>query len=132
MIVPANPKSTPSKWTKSPPALVARLDALLCHAPAAERRQMFGYPCAFLQGNMFTGLFQESMLFRLSPADKAEFLKLPGAALFEPIKGRVMSEYVTVPEAMLADETALTSWLSRSLAYAGSLPPKQKKPAGRA
>ncbi len=122
------PKMEAGKWTKSPPELVARLDALLCHAPGAERRQMFGYPCAFVQGNMFTGLFQERMFFRLSSSDKAEFLKLPGAVPFEPIKGRVMSEYVTVPEALLTDQEFLNNWLGRSLAYAGSLPPKQKKP----
>ncbi len=123
----AKPKMEAATWRKSPPELVAKLDALLKHAPDAERRVMFGFPCAFLQGNMFTGLHQEHMFFRLSELDKAEFLKLPGAASFEPVKGRVMSEYVTVPESMLADEGQLKTWLDRSLAYVRTLPPKVRK-----
>jgi TfoX/Sxy family transcriptional regulator of competence genes len=130
--MPAKPQTQMPGWRKSPPTLVARLDALLCHAPGAERRQMFGYPCAFLHGNMFIGLFQDQLFIRLSEADRKEFLQQPGAAPFEPIKGRPMKEYVTAPEVLLADESALERWLARSLAYAGTLPPREKKRGGRA
>ena len=40
------------KWKKSPPELVATFDAAIAGKPGVERRQMFGYPCAFLNGNM--------------------------------------------------------------------------------
>lgn len=130
--MPAKPKLEAAAWRKSSPELVSKLDALLKHAPDAERRVMFGFPCAFLQGNMFTGLFQVHMFFRLDETDKAEFLKLSGATPFEPVKGRVMSEYVTVPQSMLADEVQLKTWLARSLAYVRSLPVKEKKAHGKA
>jgi TfoX/Sxy family transcriptional regulator of competence genes len=125
--MPAKPKMEAAPWRKSSPEMVAKLDVLLKQIPEAERRVMFGFPCAFLHGNMFTGLYQEQMFFRLAATDKAEFLKLPGATPFEPVKGRVMREYVTVPQSMLEDEVQLKTWLARSLMYALSLPVKVKK-----
>ena len=130
--MPAKPKMEAAAWRKSPPELVAKLDALLKHAPDAERRVMFGFPCAFLQGNMFTGLHQEQLFFRLSEVDKAKFLEIPGSTPFEPVKGRVMDEYVTVPQPMLVDEVQLKTWLARSLAYVRLLPVKVKKGRGKA
>jgi hypothetical protein len=65
---------------------------------------------------------------RLEENDRAELLAQPGAHLFEPMEGRPMREYVVFPEAMLSDRAALTAWLAKGLAYAASLPPKEKKP----
>ena len=45
-------------WKKSPPALIETFDAVLPGAPA-ERRLMFGYPAAFVNGNMFMSLFED-------------------------------------------------------------------------
>jgi hypothetical protein len=45
-------------FAKSPPELVARFGAVLDRlaSPAVTRRPMFGYPCAWVNGNMATGL----------------------------------------------------------------------------
>jgi len=114
-------------WKKSPPELVATYEAVAPEAPLAERRQMFGYPCAFVNGNMFMGLYEDSMMLRLSDADRAEMLAKPGARLFEPMSGRPMKEYVQVPAPLLDNRKALQSWVARSLSYASSLPVKEKK-----
>ncbi len=45
-------------WKKSSPALIAYFDKALPDDPRVERRQMFGYPCAFVNGQLFTGLHQ--------------------------------------------------------------------------
>ena len=37
------------KWQPSSPELIACFDACLPHAAGVERRQMFGYPCAFVK-----------------------------------------------------------------------------------
>jgi hypothetical protein len=42
-------------WKKSPPALVERFEAIVPALSGAERRKMFGYPAAFVGGNMFAG-----------------------------------------------------------------------------
>jgi TfoX/Sxy family transcriptional regulator of competence genes len=116
------------KWRKSPEALVRRFSELVPEDPRVSRRQMFGYPCAFVAGNLFMGLHQDAMILRLSDDDRATFLGLEGAAGFEPMPGRPMREYVVVPPALLDRTAVLSKWVRRALDYASAVPPKK---AGR-
>jgi TfoX/Sxy family transcriptional regulator of competence genes len=125
--MPQKKKMEASTWRKSSPELVSLFDSLASQFPGLQKRVMFGFPCAFWQGNMFSGLHQEHLFFRLAAAEKSAFLKIPGAAPFEPVHGRVMSEYVTAPASMLKDEAALHQWFAASLKYAQSLPPRNPK-----
>ena len=52
------PREMPA-FTKSPPELVERFRTVLDGHPEAERKQMFGYPAAFVGGNLATGLFAD-------------------------------------------------------------------------
>lgn len=88
---------------------------------------MFGYPCAFVNGQMFAGLHQENMVLRLSEEDRRQFLQLEGARIFEPMPGRMMREYVVVPPCVLERFSTLRQWGNRSLQFAQSLKPKQAK-----
>ena len=116
-------------WRKPDPGLVQLLDEVMPDGPAPiEFKPMFGGPCYWSGGNMFAAVHQESIIVRLGEQDRAELLAAPGAHLFEPMEGRPMREYVAFPDAMLADKVALRAWLSKGLAYAASLPPKEKKP----
>jgi len=117
-------------WRKSPPELVRRFDTLLASLPGADRRMLFGYPCAFTNGQMFAGLHQENMFLRLPDEERLDFLRLEGAGPFEPLPGRPMREYVVVPDAILDEPDTLRGWLERSLRYASSLPPKERKKRG--
>jgi TfoX/Sxy family transcriptional regulator of competence genes len=114
------------KWRKSPPELIAAFVAAF-PGPPAERRQMFGYPAGFVNGNMFTGLHQEDWMVRLSEDDRAKLLKLPGAKPFEPMPGHAMREYIVMPPAVVADAKALKTWLGKAMAYTASKPPKAGK-----
>lgn len=118
---------TGSTWRQSSPELIARFEAAIPDDVRVERRKMFGYPCVFTGGNMFAGLHQESLVVRLSKADRADALAKNGARIFEPMAGRQMREYVVVPEAILADRSELAAWLMKGLAFAATLPPKQAK-----
>ena len=124
---PNRAPSTSPKWRKSPEGLVVWFRRVLESLPEAETRQMFGYPCSFTNGQMFAGLHQESMILRLSPGDRAEFLRLPGARQFEPMAGLPMREYVVAPESLLESEPQLEIWLARAFAFARALPPKPPK-----
>lgn len=115
------------KWKKSSPKLVETFERLVPKTEYVETRKMFGYPCAFIGGNMFMGLYQESLFLRLSEEDREEFLELKQASQFEPMPGRIMKEYVTVPPPMLEDSEQMKKWSSKSLNYVSSLPPKVKK-----
>jgi TfoX/Sxy family transcriptional regulator of competence genes len=62
---------------------------------------MFGGPAYFVNGNMFAGVLGEQLMVRLDADDRAELLDAdPGAVPFEPMPGRPMREYVTLPESI--------------------------------
>lgn len=114
------------KFTPAPEALKTRFASIIAQFPEAEPRKMFGYPAAFINDQMFFCTFGDAMMMRLSGDDRTKFLKLPDAKLFEPMPGRPMKEYVQIPKQMM-ESKELNKWLTKSLAYAASLPPKTKK-----
>jgi TfoX/Sxy family transcriptional regulator of competence genes len=94
-----------------------------------QKRQMFGCPAYFVNNNMFAGAHQDDILIRLSETDRKEIMSLyDQAALFEPMQGRPMREYVVLPERLYRDHKEFNRWLTRSYGYASALPPKEKKP----
>ncbi|HSP14078.1 MAG TPA: TfoX/Sxy family protein [Thermoanaerobaculia bacterium] len=113
------------KWKKSSPALVELFSSVVPGAPA-EQRKMFGYPAAFVNGNLFMALHQENFILRLP---REQMLKIKGAKPFEPMPGRKMKEYIVAPKALIKDESALREWVGKSLEYVLSLPKKAKKKA---
>jgi TfoX/Sxy family transcriptional regulator of competence genes len=89
---------------------------------------MFGQFAFFLNGNMFTGVFQSRIFLRLSQESKKETMELhPEVSHFEPRKGQIMKEYITISPEMVANDDFLTQLLDSSIDYASSLPPKKKK-----
>jgi TfoX/Sxy family transcriptional regulator of competence genes len=121
-------KTKMPKFTPAPEALKTRFAEIIARYPEAEPRKMFGYPCAFVNGQMFVGTFADSVMMRLSETDRVQFLKLPDAKIFELMPGRPMKEYVKVPREILGSDKELNKWLTKSMAYAATLPPKVKKP----
>jgi TfoX/Sxy family transcriptional regulator of competence genes len=91
-------------------------------------RPMFGNLAAFVNGNMFAGVFGTGVFARLSETERDELLALPGAAVFAPMPDRPMREYVMLPDAWRHDADEARAWLSRSLRWAATLPPKEKAP----
>ncbi len=118
------------KWRK-PSEELTRTFAEVTPGPPATPRKMFGFPAAFINGNMFMGLHQEDMVLRLPDDARTELLRTNGARIFEPMPGRPMREYVVVPPALLKDRTKLSAWARRALDYSSSLPPKVKKAAAK-
>jgi TfoX/Sxy family transcriptional regulator of competence genes len=115
-------------WRKSPPALIELFASALPADPRIEPRKMFGYPAAFLNGNLFSGLHQESFILRLPEAAREQVCAKHGATEFEPMPGRKMREYVALPAVILGNRKSLAAWLAKSIAYVGAMPAK-KKPA---
>jgi len=116
-------------WRKPPQELVDYLDSVIPDGPApVDFKPMFGGPCYWTGGNMFAAIHQESMIVRLGEEDRQALLREPGSALFEPMEGRPMREYVVIPPQIVEDREAVGSWLAKGLAFAASLPPKVKKP----
>jgi len=123
------------KWRKPSEELI-KLFEEVTPGPPATAKKMFGFPAAFVNGNMFMGLHQENMILRLPEDSRAELLKM-NARIFEPMPGRPMREYVIVPPSLLRDRNKLGAWVQKALEYGSSLPPKagkksSKKSAGKA
>jgi len=116
-----------ARWKKAPPELVALFERELAKEPRAEPRTMFGYPAAFVNGNLATGLHQNDWMLRLSEADRAALAKLGGRP-FEPMPGRPLGEYMVLPKAVVKDARALAKWVAKACDYTAALPAKKKKP----
>jgi TfoX/Sxy family transcriptional regulator of competence genes len=113
-------------WRKSSPELVRAFDAALPQHDRVERRKMFGYPAAFVNGNMFAGLHQDDVLVRLPEGERGALLA-SGGRNFEPMPGRVMKNYLLLPEA--SDGRTLSLWLRKAFDHTGQLPAKASRAA---
>jgi hypothetical protein len=115
------------EWRKSPEELVEFLHARM-KGVEAEGRKMFGYPCYFVSGNMFVGLFQDDVFLRISLEDQKKVLaKYKGLTPFEPLPGRKMKEYMVIPKDVYTDKKAFDELLKISFGYMLTLPIKLGK-----
>ena len=111
-------------WEKSPEELAERFGRVMDRFSDAERRKMFGYPAAFVGGNMVTGLHQRDWVVRL-PEDEQVAARAAGAASFELMPGRPMKNFVALPARVIADDDAVAGWVERAIAHGRTLPPKK-------
>jgi TfoX/Sxy family transcriptional regulator of competence genes len=105
----------------------AFLRSLVPSRPEVTVRPMFGNVSAFVNGNMYAGVFGDDLFVRLPESEGAELLKIKGASYFEPMKGRVMKGYVVFPRAWKGEEAKVKPWMSKALNSTSKLPPKPKK-----
>ena len=93
-------------------------------------KPMFGNLGAFVNGNMFAGLFGSTIGVRLSDADRAELEGSERTVPFGP-EERPMGGYVGLPEIWNAegdgDEAREKAWVTKAYNYVAGLPPKEPK-----
>jgi TfoX/Sxy family transcriptional regulator of competence genes len=118
---------TEHKWKKASPELTTLLEDAL-KGITCDRKLMFGSPIFMINRNMFTGVHEDNIFLRLPENRRKEIMTLfPGSRPFEPRKGTIMKEYVTIPKALYEDKETLKEWVKKAHAFAISLPPKPKK-----
>jgi TfoX/Sxy family transcriptional regulator of competence genes len=117
---------TPGAMPKPSGDAKAAFQSLVPNDPSVTTRPMFGNLAAFVNGNMFAGLFGEELFVRLPDAEQTELLTHGGRA-FEPMPGRAMKGYVVVPEGWRDQPAATGEWVARSLLWARGLPAKHPK-----
>lgn len=116
-----------TKWEKSSPELIEKFYEVMKHFGHVELRKMFGYPCAFLNGNMCVGLHQQNLAVRLSEKDRETALKKGDGEIFAPMNGRVMKEYVALSPAIIDSPASLKEFVTLAVSYVEELPPKLAK-----
>lgn len=94
--------------------------------PHVAVKPMFGNVAAFVNGNMFMGLFGSDIGVRLDESDRERLLDVEGAGSFGP-EERPMREYVAMPLEWRDDPEATDEWVAKALAHTAAMPPKKKK-----
>jgi TfoX/Sxy family transcriptional regulator of competence genes len=113
------------KMPKPSDADRARFQSLVPRDERVEVKPMFGNLGAFVNGNMFMGLFGADVGLKLPDSDQ-QALRDVGGGSFGPAE-RPMGGYVTLPAAFT--EATAQPWVAKALAYASQLPPKKGKKA---
>jgi TfoX/Sxy family transcriptional regulator of competence genes len=102
-----------------------RFRALVPAGEGVEVKPMFGNLGAFVNGNMFAGLFGADVGVKLDEASRAELASVPGSGPFGPAE-RPMGGYLSLPSSFSDDEAS--RWLEHAREYVATLPPKAPKP----
>ena len=111
-------------------AVLSTFLSLVPDAAGVTSRPMFGNRAAFVNGNMFAGLFGDALFVRVDP-DGRQSLLASGGSGFEPMPGRPMRGYTCLAPDWQSALQAAGEWVDRALAYAAALPPKASGPRGR-
>jgi len=92
-----------------------------------KKKKMFGCPVYFANDNMLVGVFENDIFIRLSEHDRKKISsEFDEVTPFEPLKGRVMKEYVVLPDHLYNDAEKFHKLLRSSYEHVSTLPPKQK------
>lgn len=102
----------------------ARFRTLVTEGPGVVIKPLFGSIGAFVNGNMYAGLFVTDIGVKASPADAAELSAIDGTGPFGPAE-RPMGGWLSLPTSFSEEETM--SWIERAREHVATLPPKVKK-----
>lgn len=105
---------------------LALYEKLVASNPEIERKGAT-MPYTSINGHMFSFLAKDGVLaLRLPSGEREEFLERYDAGLMEQY-GRVMKEYVSVPDELLGNTEELVRYFDVSYSYVASLKPKATK-----
>jgi hypothetical protein len=93
--------------------------------PRVEVKPMFGNLGAFVNGNMFMGLFGADVGLKLAPGDAARLRAVDGAGPYGPPE-RPMAGWVSVPPSWRGD-VRVDEWVARALRFVEGTPAKSAK-----
>lgn len=106
--------------------LAARIRDLLDGEPGTTEKRMFGGLAFLINGNMAVSASgQGGLLLRVDPAETAFLVNPPHVTQFQ-MRGREMDGWLRLETAAVETDDALRRWVSSGVAYARSLPPKQR------
>ncbi|WP_374455309.1 TfoX/Sxy family protein [Nocardioides sp.] len=106
--------------------LAQRIHDLLDGEEGVTSKKMFGGLGYLVDGHMaVAAASQGSLMVRTDPADGEAWVDGEAVNPME-MRGRAMSGWLLVAPEALADDDQLQLWVDRGVAYARTLPPKEK------
>lgn len=113
------------KMPSADPATVTTFESLVPKGENVTVRKVFGQPAAFVNGNMFFGVFGDRVFVRLGEKAVEEARRSVRVEPFEPMEGRPMTGYAVLPKPLLRDRAKASAWVGRAQKFAQALPPKR-------
>src|SRR6266478_7535181 len=97
-------------------SLAERIRQGLARRKNVEEKKMFGGVGFLLSGNMLVGVWKDSLIVRLGPAEGEEALKEPHVKEFD-ITGRAMKGWVLVEPKGVEGDDQLSGWIQRAVKF---------------
>jgi TfoX/Sxy family transcriptional regulator of competence genes len=130
---------TPQPWEKIDMEMAKASDeakqrfrSVVPDNPGVVVKPMFGNLGAFVNGNMFAGLFGSTIGVKLSDADRQVLESTERTVPFGPAE-RPMGGYTGLPEVWNADgsgdDARASAWVEKAFEYIAGLPQKAPKAA---
>lgn len=107
--------------------LASRLRGLFEGNLDISEKKMFGGLAFMCRGYMFVGIVGDELMARVGPTHYLDALKKTHVRKMD-FTGKPMTGYVFVAAAGIRDEPSLVKWVSRSLQFIDTLPPKKTQP----
>src|SRR5258706_7165325 len=120
-------RMAPGSMPKPSDEAKAAFSKLVADEPAVTLRPMFGQLSAFVNGNMFCGIYGEELMVRL-PETEIAAVKKQGGRDFEPVAGHKMGGYVIMPGDWRAKPAPAAALIKKALAHTRAMPAKTAKP----
>jgi TfoX/Sxy family transcriptional regulator of competence genes len=108
------------------PALAQRVREVLNGRPNITERKMFGGIAFLVDGKMFIGVRNASLMARVGPERYQDALAMPDVRIMD-FTGRPMKGYVYLDPPAIVEERDLTAWVLWCAQYVSGLPVKKAK-----
>ena len=106
--------------------LANRIRELIAAEPGVVEKKMFGGLAFLVGGHMSVSVSGKGgLLLHVAPEETEALLAKPHAGPFE-MRGRSMEGWLRVDAQGVKTKQQLQRWVQRGVAYARSLPPKEK------
>ncbi len=106
--------------------LAERVRSRLGTREGLVEKRMFGGLAFLLDGNMCVGVHGKEFIVRLDPGETLSALARPHTRIFDLSGGRPMHGWILVGPAGLKTDAMLARWVHVGVAYASSLPKKER------
>jgi TfoX/Sxy family transcriptional regulator of competence genes len=104
--------------------LANRIRELISTEPGLTEKRMFGGLTFLIDGHMSVSVSgRGGLMLRCDPAETDQLRRKPHAGPLE-MRGRVMDGWLRIDADGLQTKRQLSRWVTRSISYARSLPPK--------